>query len=420
MTEPPEPPTPASTPPEGPTAPEDAHVSEAPEGAHVSEAPEDAHVSEAPEDAHLSETPEIDMSTAEVEILPPTPRAPPPPPTPSGDPAPVTPPTTAGADASPDDRVAGLRAEITAAEEPSAQAALHFELGALLEDEHGDAAGAVKEYLRAFNAEASFRPPLLALLRIFERRRSAKNLGRLYDAERKAAATPRQHAEAAIDRGVMAEDIEGAEGLSHFADALEADPSSALAALMLERSARAEGHTDLALEAVSKRAESSSSAVLRGLLLTEIGRAREEEGDVDGAIDALQGAVTGEGAQYRALRALETIARRHGRHEARVAALEGEAELAGAAARGEGEDAGSGAFSVKRFADQRRAARAAISAEYEAARVLLERLDDPARAEAALGRALAFSPEDSLLGSLRQAAAQGAGDLDAARAQAER
>ena len=433
MTEPPDPPTPESESPETPAVSSEPPVAAAPMEAPVSEAPAagEPPLATAPtSDAPATEAAEIEVG-AEVEILPPGPLPPPrataaPPPSPPAPPTPAPPapaaapaverPSAAGSS----EREAALRAEIAAAEDPSVQAALHFELGALLEDETRDAAAAVKEYLRAFNADAAFHPPLSALLRIFERRRSAKNLGRLYDAQRKAAGTPRQQAEAAVDRGVMAEDIENADALGHFAEALEADPASPLAALMLERSARASGHADLTLEAVLKRAESSRSAVLRGLLLTEIGRAREADGDIDGALEVLQRAITGEGAQFRASSALESIARKHGRHAARAAALEGEAALAGAAARGEGQDSGSGAFSVKRFADQRRAARAAISAEYEAARLRLEVLDDPAGAEAALARAQAFAPEDSLLGSLRQAAAQQAGDVEGARAQAER
>lgn len=312
------------------------------------------------------------------------------------------------------ERVALLRAELAEATTPGAKAALLYELGAHHEDVEGDAAAAVKDYLRAFNADAGFRPPLIALLRIFERRRSVKNLGRLYDAERKAARTPRQIAEALVDRGVMLEDVEGRDGQALFREATEADPSFLTAALMLERSARVAADPDLALQAVKARAEATSSPVLRSLLWTEVGRALEADGDVDGALEALARGGEEAGGSYRALSALERVARKHGRHAERADALEGLATLAHAAARGDGEGGGSGAFSVHRFADQRRAARAAVAADFELVRLCLDELDDPIRAVTALTRAQTLAPEDVLLSLLHEEAARRAGRLDEA------
>src|SRR5688572_9544213 len=81
-----------------------------------------------------------------------------------------------------DARVEALRAELEAESARPRQAILRYELAHALE-QLGQEAVAVKEHLTAYNLDPTFRLPLFALLRIFERRRSIKNLDRLYDAE---------------------------------------------------------------------------------------------------------------------------------------------------------------------------------------------------------------------------------------------
>src|SRR5258708_31159406 len=92
--------------------------------------------------------------------------------------------------------VARVRAEADAAEDPTRKAVLLHEAAELEERAAGDELGAAREYLAAYNLDASFREPLEALVRILERRRSLKNLGRVLDSLSKAAETPEERARA--------------------------------------------------------------------------------------------------------------------------------------------------------------------------------------------------------------------------------
>src|SRR5262245_250276 len=80
-----------------------------------------------------------------------------------------------------------LRAEAEASEEPSRKAVLLHEVGELEERVLKDELAAAREYLAAFNFDGNFREPLEALVRILERRRSLKNLGRVFESLNQAA-----------------------------------------------------------------------------------------------------------------------------------------------------------------------------------------------------------------------------------------
>src|SRR5579862_3230664 len=84
--------------------------------------------------------------------------------------------------------LASLRAELSATTEPSRQARLLADI-ADLEEQTGDQPSAARDYLGAYNASPMFREPLEGLIRLLERRRSLKNLGKLIDALVRAAVT---------------------------------------------------------------------------------------------------------------------------------------------------------------------------------------------------------------------------------------
>ncbi len=308
-------------------------------------------------------------------------------------------------------RIASLRAEIEAASDAHVQSALHHELGVVAECHLKNDAGAVKEYLTAFNLDPTFRPPLFALLRIFERRRAFANLARLYEAEARSAPHVHDRASAIIDRAGLAADREGngADALALLARALDTDPTSLSAALMLERDARAASDTGMIRGALEARAEHTHDPVLKSLLYTELAWERAGAGDLDGAFELMRTAGSLPRGRYRALEQMERMARLHDRTDNLVPALEGRAMLALAEARGEDRGQASGAFSVKRFADEARAAGEAAALLHEAARLRMNRHGDPAGAAQTLAQAIAIRPDDMLLHQERMLACDLAG-----------
>lgn len=311
----------------------------------------------------------------------------------------------------------------------NAEAVLRWDL-ARRNEEAGDTAGAVKGYLVAYNLDPSFRPPLDALVRIFVRRRSFKNLARLLEAQLKSARSDGERASALLDLAAFSEDHDGniEAALTHLRSAVDLAPESAAVSLQLERLARSRGDAELTAQALELRSRATFEPSLRGVLLHEVAKAREDAGDADGAMAALDDALAIPAVQWRSYEALERISRRLGRPADTARALEGMAELAlahattgtdPAAEQTTSETKGSGAFSIDRFADEARATNEAVACLYDAAVLRLEHADDPAGAAETLARATRLRPGDLLLRRARIEALRRAGDLDAVAAEAE-
>lgn len=318
-------------------------------------------------------------------------------------------------------RIEALRAEMEASADRGRQAILQYEIGHIHESVLANEPQAVREYLSAYNLDPQFRPPLFALLSIFERRRSTKNLARLYDAEARSATSPREAASALADRAVLMADQLGEPGEARqlleaaFEQAAEAQDI----ALLLEHQLFVEGDRAAAMNVVAARAELVADPVLATLLRLEVARAKEDDGDVDGALSTLRSAVTTPAARWRVLEQLERVARRAGRHPERIVALEGRAKLAAAEARGEDQGQGSGAFSVQRFADQARAAAAAAAIYREAGRARIAHLADAPGARRDYDAALELRPDDPLLHHERMIACELEGDLEGSAKEAQ-
>ena len=75
-----------------------------------------------------------------------------------------------------------LRVEAEAAPERDDRASLLQAVAELEESMLGDQPAAARSYLAAYNARAALRPPLDALVRLYRRRSSFANLGKLLDA----------------------------------------------------------------------------------------------------------------------------------------------------------------------------------------------------------------------------------------------
>ncbi len=210
-----------------------------------------------------------------------------------------------------------LRAEITRAPDKARQARLLGEAGEVAERE-GDEPAAARDYLAAFNADPTFREPLEALVRLLERRRSLKNLGRVIDALDRAAVTPAEKARALVMRAAYLEDVQGdvdaAKGV--VLEALrvgEQDPAlpeTATAALALELVAARLGDAALREEAMTERAKRTDSASWKALLLLDLGRMAAAAGEVDRALERFGDArALGSGATFAAAVAAERLAR---------------------------------------------------------------------------------------------------------------
>src|SRR5690242_16278196 len=110
-------------------------------------------------------------------------------------------------DTTQDSQSAFVRDEIAHTQDKARQARLLGEAGEIAE-RAGDEPTAARDYLAAFNADPTFREPLEALVRLLERRRSLKNLGRVIDALVRAAITPSEKTRALVMRAAYAEDVQ--------------------------------------------------------------------------------------------------------------------------------------------------------------------------------------------------------------------
>ena len=224
----------------------------------------------------------------------------------------------------------GALARLQAEQQASKDAPAYLLHELAVAQEPTDEAAATRDYLAAFNADPRFREPLEALVRLFSRRASTKNLGKLLDALARTATTPDEKARANWLRGAFLLDHLGdtAAAQQAFEAILEERPDDPTAWLELELLAAARGDVETRAKALEARSSLAQDPSWRGLLLLDRARLESDRGNVDAAFELLDAARKLPGvARYAALRATEALGRRVGRH-ARVAdALEARAEL---------------------------------------------------------------------------------------------
>ncbi|MDW8360987.1 MAG: hypothetical protein RMK74_01190 [Myxococcales bacterium] len=216
-----------------------------------------------------------------------------------------------------------LRAEIEASTGDRTRAALlHYELGRLFES-GAEEAQAAREYLSAFNLDPRLRPALDALVTLFERRRSFKNLVRLYEAEARVAGDDAERASAMLDRAALLEDRMGQPDAAAalVVEALALHPSAAVA-LAAERIARRAADPQAIRTAMEARANAATDPTERAVLLVDLAAQLEALGDVDEALATCRRAAELASDARYALEQLERIARRHGRDADLAEALE--------------------------------------------------------------------------------------------------
>lgn len=297
-------------------------------------------------------------------------------------------------------RVRQLRAEAEATPERGAKAALLYESGYLHEVVLHQPAQAVQEYLAAYNADNRSRLPLHSLVRMFERRRSHKNLARLYDAELRSARSPSERSAAHTDQATLAlfsgEDTGAVQAQLELALAQQ---SMAEPALLLEWNRRAAGDVEGAARALEKRAESCDDPVQHGALLMELAADREARGDLQGALSALRtAALAPEPVQEAYTIALARFARQHDFPEELVLASERRATRLAAQLREREREAEADPQLLAELKAR------AVAHWYEAARLRCTSLNDPLGALGALDSASGLAPDDPVFRQLRMLA----------------
>ncbi len=218
-------------------------------------------------------------------------------------PATLVPPPSAAAVKAAEGPIARLRAELDAATDKLRRAKLQYEIGEV-EEFAGDETNAARDYLAAFNADPSFREPLEGLVRLLERRRSMRNLGKLIEALVRAADTKQEKARALLMKAAFAEDV-SADLETAKAAALEAaelgapSAETAFAWLTLELLASKLGDPALRARALEERAKRDSDPTWKALLLLDCGRLAAGAGDMNKALSlCAEARKLGSGASY--------------------------------------------------------------------------------------------------------------------------
>lgn len=333
---------------------------------------------------------------------------------------PSSPDSATGAPPEAPDRTAMLMRELqTEGLDADTEALLRWDFARHLENTD-DPAGAVKAYLVSYNLTPAFRPPLDALVRIFGRRRSFKNLKRLLETTLKSTSESAARASAMLDLASFAErHEEDRKSAIEWAErALETDPASRFAAYTLERLGRGTGDASLVTRSLEARALTTDDVVLKGLFLHDLAEARAAEGDIDAAVLALDEAAQLPAVRWRSFAALERLARKFDRPADLARALESLGTLALTAPGGEPVE-GSGAFQMDRFSDEQRTRGEGVACLYEAAMLRLESTDEPQLAVALLARASEVRADDAFIRRAYIRALRAAGDVEGVAAEAQ-
>ena len=223
-----------------------------------------------------------------------------------------------------------LRTELAATGDRARHARLLAEI-ADLEERSGDEPAAARDYLAAYNADSTFREPLEGLVRLLEKRRSLKNLGKLVDALARVATSPDERVRALLMRAAyqadVASDLGEAKSAAREATEVEGAPVAerASAWLALEVLAGRTGDTVTREEALTQRAKFASDPTWHALLLLDRARIAAAAGEMESAVALVQEARgLGSEATWTAAALLEQVVREHpgiaGTDEARTRA----------------------------------------------------------------------------------------------------
>jgi uncharacterized protein HemY len=205
-------------------------------------------------------------------------------------------------------RIANLRRELEADAEPSSQAAILYQIGALYEHELKQVSVAVDYYGQAHAIAPSFQPAVIAHLRIAERSKNGDALASLRSNNAASARSPALSAAALVDLAVHSEDW-----ALLLREAIARSPEPVVPALILEWLAGARGDEGARRHALRIQAEHATHPGLRSALWIDLALSEIDAGHATAAIDALDCACEGDALAWQARSLQLRIAREHGR-----------------------------------------------------------------------------------------------------------
>ena len=186
-----------------------------------------------------------------------------------------------------------LRAELAATPDRARQSRLLMEL-ANIEEQSGDEPSAARDYLASYNADQSFREPLEGLVRLLEKRRSLKNLGKLVDALVRVAASPEEKVRALLMRASyqadVSDDLTAAKSSTLEATTVEGAPAAERASAWLALEVLAARTGDIAIRetALGERSKFAAQPVWHALLLLDRARIAAASARTEEAISLLE------------------------------------------------------------------------------------------------------------------------------------
>jgi tetratricopeptide (TPR) repeat protein len=208
-----------------------------------------------------------------------------------------------------------LRAELGATADRPRKARLLMGV-ANLEEQSGDEPAAARDYLASYNADQSFREPLEGLVRLLEKRRSLKNLGKLVDALVRVATSPDEKVRSLLMRAAyqadVGDDIEAAKGSAREATDVDGAPPEerATAWLALEVLAARTGDSTGRETALAERTKFAAHPTWHALLLVDRARMAAAAARLDEAVALLEEARSLESsATWTATTLLEELTR---------------------------------------------------------------------------------------------------------------
>ncbi|HPY18494.1 MAG TPA: tetratricopeptide repeat protein, partial [Polyangiaceae bacterium] len=295
------------------------------------------------------------------------------------------------------------------------QRALLFFESAVARERIRDEAGAARDYLASYNANPAFREPIESLASLLERRKSFKNLGKLFDALVRAATTPPQIARATLLQGscLLEHESDPVRAKDAFEQAVTDDPDLAAAWLELEIVSGKTEDKDLRIRAMEERVRLAEPTAWKALLLLDLAKEEHERGNGDKALDHIHAVEELDSPhRFRAALLLERLARREQREDLIAEALKKQASIILAAMQDESVGVDAVPSHVRTSAH--------VASLFLRAAQAAQRSGDIDAATSLLDLAVSQLPEDGVVLLARMQAAEKAGDAQTAASLAQR